>query len=247
MDFLYSDLSIYSYALVLGFVPALFWLWFWLHEGHKHEEPKGIIIATFILGGISVFIALFVQGLVIDFFGFQAERLLAYNYNLYEDKVINLLFVIIEEFLKFFAAYVIAFRTKYFNEPLDAFIYLMTAALGFAAVENTLYLIQPLIDGQNIDAVVTTYTRFIGANILHVTSSGLLSVFIGFAFCKSKLVKEVYTWLGLIFAILLHFGFNVFLMINSEKYTGIVYVGTWIMTLILMISLEKVKRVKCVI
>ena len=146
---------------------------------------------------------------------------------------------------KFGAAYVIAFKTKIFREPIDAFIYLMTAAVGFAAMENTLYLVQPLLQGQALETIVTSHMRFIGSSILHVTASGALAVCIGFAFCKSFWKKELYIWCGIILACLIHWGFNVFLTIPNESSAFLVFSSVWMVAIGLILILERVKQIKC--
>ncbi len=50
----------------------------------------------------------------------------------------------IEEITKFLAAYVTVLRRAEDDEPIDPVIYMVTTALGFAAAENTLFLLSPL-------------------------------------------------------------------------------------------------------
>ena len=38
-------------AIVGGFLPTFFWLWFWLQEDHKKPEPMRLVMKTFIVGG----------------------------------------------------------------------------------------------------------------------------------------------------------------------------------------------------
>jgi RsiW-degrading membrane proteinase PrsW (M82 family) len=145
---------------------------------------------------------------------------------------------------KFLAAYIIAFRTEVFDEPIDAFVYLMTAALGFAAMENTLFLIAPLLGGDTVGSIVTGNLRFMGANLLHVVASGALSIFVAFSYYKKRWIKEVFLVLGLITAVLLHTIFNFFIIISESKSVFSVFSFVWITTIILIIALEQVKTIK---
>jgi RsiW-degrading membrane proteinase PrsW (M82 family) len=231
-----QTLLIFLYALIGGIVPALFWLWFWMRE-RTHAEPRRVIAKIFLLGMISVFITAFMQKHLTPF-------VLSYTQN---ENTLTLAYVIVEELLKFFAAYVIAFRTRIFDEPIDAFVYLMTAAIGFAAMENTLYLIQPLLSGESVEAIITTYTRFIGSSILHVTATGFLSVCIGLSFCKCLWVREFWILAGLVGACIIHFLFNVFLIIQDGSYIFLVFSSVWITAIGLILMLEKVKQNKCMV
>jgi RsiW-degrading membrane proteinase PrsW (M82 family) len=149
-----------------------------------------------------------------------------------------------EEIIKFLAAYVIAFRTSVFDEPIDAFIYLMTAALGFAAMENTLFLLQPLLEGNTIESIMTGSLRFMGASLLHVVASGVLSVFVAASYYKKRIIKEIYLILGLITAIVLHALFNFLIMINEATSIFSVFSFVWATTIILIVALERVKAIK---
>ncbi len=242
--FIYNSFIIFFYSLFGGLIPALFWLWFWLHEDSKHKEPKKVILFVFLLGMLGVFISFLLQKLLAIYFNLQINDIGNYIKSIDNDNTVNLIFVIIEEFIKYLCAYVIFFRTRLFTDPINAFIYLMTAALGFVAMENSLYLIKPLIEGETINAIVNTHIRFIGANVLHVASSGLLALFIGYSFCKKPIIRELYTWLGLIFATLLHWLFNT-LLINHKNSIIFIFGSVWLIVIVLIISLEKIKRIKC--
>src|SRR3989344_2152376 len=73
--------------------------------------------------------------------------------------------------VKFAAASLAALRLRIFDEPLDAVIYLVTAALGFSAFENVLFLLAPLQTGDVFASIITGDLRFIGASLLHTLSS----------------------------------------------------------------------------
>ena len=45
-------------AFILGFVPALVWLWFWLTEDRDHPEPKRMIALAFFVGCLTVLLVL---------------------------------------------------------------------------------------------------------------------------------------------------------------------------------------------
>lgn len=242
-----QTLTIFIYVLLGGFVPGLFWLWFWLHEKHKHKEPRSIIIKVFLLGMLAVFVSYVLQKSISMYIMGKAMSIgvVDFENQIGANHTMTLIYVIIEEMTKFGAAYVIAFKTKVFDEPIDAFIYLMTAAVGFAAMENMLYLVQPIMQGAALESIITGHMRFIGSSVLHVASSGALSICIGLAFCKSFWVKEAYTWIGIIIACLIHFAFNFFLIINDGSAAFLVFSSVWIVAIILILVLEKVKQNKC--
>lgn len=244
LPILNNSFIIFFYSLLAGIIPAIFWLWFWMHEETKHKEPRKIILLTFLFGMLGVFVSFFFQKGFTVYFTSYIENIESYINFINTHTVINLIFVIIEEFIKFLCAYVVFFRTKLFKEPIDAFIYLMTAAIGFSAMENTLYLIKPLIEGQTVQLLIDSNIRFIGASILHVTSSGLLALAIGYSFCKKPFIREIYIWFGLILAVLLHWSFN-FILLKYSHSVIVVFSSVWIVAVFLILSLERIKRIKC--
>ena len=46
----------------------------------------------------------------------------------------------VEEFLKFLVLYFFCFKSKHFDDKMDALVYGTTVSLGFAAVENIIYV-----------------------------------------------------------------------------------------------------------
>jgi RsiW-degrading membrane proteinase PrsW (M82 family) len=233
-------LESFAYALIGGLFPALIWLWFWMHENLHHREPKYTLRLTFLAGMCAVLLV----------FPFQKLA----SWILGEDSgtwTIIFIWAALEELFKYWAAYFIALRnkTEVFDEPIDAFVYLMTASLGFAALENTLFLIGPLLHGNTISSILVGNMRFMGANLLHVASSGLLSLFIAFAYFKPVWKQRLYTILGLIVAFLFHAGFNYLLTMIEMGNVGkenifIAFSFVWITIIILILALEKVKTMK---
>ncbi|HYC34695.1 MAG TPA: PrsW family glutamic-type intramembrane protease, partial [Candidatus Paceibacterota bacterium] len=149
----------------------------------------------------------------------------------------------IEEIVKFGAAYMIALRTRFNCEPIDATIYLITAALGFAALENVLFLLGPLADGDFTQGIVTINMRFIGATLLHVVCSGVIGVFMGLAFYKGAVIRKILTIAGVIVAIILHTLFNSFI-IKSEHNILVIFSGVWIGLVLVILILEHIKKIK---
>jgi protease PrsW len=234
------NLEVFIFALFGGLLPALVWLWFWLHESYDHHEPKKVLILSFILGMLGVFLVFPVHFILNIFFSLDPST------KLYMTTIV---WAGSEEIIKYILTFMVAlrFRPKVFDEPIDAFVYLMTVALGFAAMENTLFLIGPLLQGETIMSIITGNMRFMGANLLHVASSGLLSLFIGYSYYKKKYIRIIYLIVGLISATLLHAVFNLLIIILTEIQKEMIFVAfsyVWITLIILILALEKVKKIK---
>lgn len=216
----------FAIAFVGGLVPALFWLWFWLREDKERPEPYLLIALAFIGGMMVVPIALPLQKYALGHF--QGENLV-------------FIWVIIEEVLKYAAALLMVLWQRAVDEPIDVIIYMVTVALGFAALENALFIFNPLTEGDLTNTALTGSFRFLGASLLHVLASGTVGAFMAMAYYKSKRLKLAFGALGLFIAVVLHALFNFFIMdANGETILG-VFLFVWMGIIVLFLIFEKVK------
>jgi RsiW-degrading membrane proteinase PrsW (M82 family) len=231
------------YAFLGGILPALIWLFYWLREDKKRPEPIGMILMTFIAGMLTVPIAFVFQTLINQFLlgGADIETIFYLNYTV--AIVVIVIWAAVEEVLKYVAAWHTGLHTKLNDEPIDAMIYLITAALGFSALENFLFILHPILDGQIETAVITANLRFIGASLLHVASSGIIGGFVAFSFYKKERMKKRYLLYGFILATALHTVFNSFI-IRSEHFTLIGLATVWISIIAIILVFERVKKIK---
>src|SRR3989344_7487769 len=137
--------------VILGLVAPLFWLGFFLFEDREHPEPKFMIFIVFLGGILSAFMALSPEIYLNAKF---PQTGLAY-----QSKML-IPFAFIEELMKFTIVYLVIKYNKYFDEGVDAMIYMITAALGFAAIENIFNLFNIL---ELHEVIQTTVVRGIGA------------------------------------------------------------------------------------
>ena len=217
-------------ALLGGILPAIFWLWFWHKEDSDRPEPRGMIFLLFLAGMASVMIVIPIQKFVYANVTGETE-LLTY-------------WAAIEEFIKFFAFFVIAARSPFLDEPVDYAIYMITVALGFTALENALFLVDPIQNQTALAGLLTGNLRFIGASLLHVTASAFLGLFMGLAFYKGALGRFVHLVLGLTTAVVLHTLFNFFIINYKDQNIFIVFGFLWVAVVIVMLLFEKVKRLR---
>ena len=224
----------FSIAFVGGLISALFWVWFWLKEDRLRPEPLWLIIITFVAGMAVVPVALPLQKLACDVY--QAGVCQPAGDNLI------IIWVILEELLKYAAALVVVFWHRAVDEPIDLIIYMIIIALGFASLENTLFIFNLLDNGQWSSSVLTGNFRFIGATLLHVLASATVGVFLAFSYYKSAVKKVWYGMVGLFIAIVLHGIFNFFIMKGNGGETILgVFLFVWIGIIILFLIFEKVK------
>ncbi|MBI3631811.1 MAG: PrsW family intramembrane metalloprotease [Candidatus Staskawiczbacteria bacterium] len=220
-------ITIYRIFLYIffGILPALVWLFYYLSKD-LHPEPRTMILKVFLWGALITIPVFFVQlefskilDVVLSNLGLpNLDYLLKLSLpNLGPLPLVMVLiywFLVIaftEEFFKYLVVRWKVFSNQNLDEPVDIMIYMIIAALGFAALENILYLFSP-IDSLSLDqvlsnALILSFVRFIGATFLHTLASGAIGYF---------LVIEVYEiekrgWFlfsGLFLATILHGLYN---------------------------------------
>jgi RsiW-degrading membrane proteinase PrsW (M82 family) len=219
----------FAIAFLAGLIPALFWLWFWLREDSRKPEPYFLIAITFIAGMAVVPLALPLQKWALD---------------LYPNVNVMFIWVTIEELLKYAVALIVILWNREVDEPIDMIIYMIVIALGFAALENALFIFNPLTAGDIVATTLTGSFRFLGATLLHVLASGTVGVILALTYYRSRLVQLVAGTFGLFIAIVLHALFNFFIIDASEETILGVFLFVWMGIIILFLLFEKVKMLE---
>lgn len=208
-------------SLLIGLLPGLTWLWFYRHEDAT-PEPASAVIRTFIAGAGAAFAALGVQLVMRGQVYGDNVGLNASNY--------AYAFAFVEELMKFVAAYVAVRFTKAFDEPVDAILYPIIAALGFASVEN-IAVAYTMIAGGSIGGAFEVITlRFVGATLVHSVASGTLGYFWGRYLLRAK--RGYGAAIGLLAATALHGTFNILILsFGNTTYTFAFLTGAILLVL----------------
>ena len=151
-------------ASLCGILPIALWLMFFLWQDIKKPEPLRWIGILFLLGMAITPFVWFIEHCFINLLHVDVNNTLPFFISVF----IYLGVAGIEELAKFFSAALFLKKNKYFDEAIDAMIYLIVLALGFAVVENILIFYQGISSGEHFLATFQVTTlRFIGANLLH--------------------------------------------------------------------------------
>ncbi len=189
--------------IIFGILPSLTWLFYYLRKD-AHPEPKAMILKVFLWGALITLPVFFAQIGLKTILDKMALPYLASSL-LYWFVVISFT----EEFFKYLIVRAKIANNPAIDEPLDTMLYMVIAALGFAALENILYLFVP--SGQMSFSevvnrtIIVSFIRFIGATFLHTLCSGLLGYFFALSMGKIQTgVRYRYIVLGLALAVGLH-------------------------------------------
>jgi RsiW-degrading membrane proteinase PrsW (M82 family) len=191
--------------LLVAIAPCAFWLWL-IYKWDKYKpEPKWLIIRTFFYGLLVAIPVALIETLLYPNAAQASASLSSSAY---------LAFVVAgvtEELGKFLIVRETVYNSPHFEEPADGLVYAAAAALGFASLENAIYI---FAFGWQVILV-----RALFSNLAHV----LFSAMWGYALGLSKLgmLKKRWVWLGLVAAMTAH-GFFDFLFFTLSAYTLLV-------------------------
>ena len=231
----------YSVYVLFGILPSFLWLLYYLKKD-TNPEPKVKILKVFIGGAISAIFAALIEILLLkNVFQVNNCPWLPYWVSLL---YVFLIVALIEETLKYLAVKIIIFRDMHFDEPIDSMIYLITSAMGFAALENVLLFFS---EGMSpTDTFLVAIFRFLGATFLHALCSGIFGFFISLSFTKIRKRKILFL-VGFSTAVLLHAAYN-FSIIQLNSIFKFVLPACVLMCLMFFLSIgvRKLKNTKSI-
>ncbi|MGM0751285.1 MAG: glutamic-type intramembrane protease PrsW [Bacillota bacterium] len=204
--------------LSAGIAPGLALLSYFYLRDEYEAEPVTLVFKTFMYGALITFPIMFLQYVL------EVEGIIASTWS--TAFISSGLF---EEFFKWFILMFAIFQHVDFNEPYDGIIYGASVSLGFATVENILYLVANGVE------------HAFGRAILPVSSHALFGVIMGYYLGKAKFSssEERHKWLfiAIFVPILLHGTYNYIFL--SEK--NWVYYMVPFMFFLWWLGLKKVK------
>lgn len=181
--------------------PAVILLIYFLRYDAKKPEPGGMVLRVF-LGGIAATVPLLAFSLILNV-GSPHEHLPPLLFQAVEAFVIAGL---LEESAKLWVVRRLAYRSPYFDEIMDGIVYTITASLGFACLENILFVLGGTWQ--------TAVARALTAVPFHAVCSGVMGYYVGKAkFSRTPRQELALFRRGLFTAVLLHgtYDFLIFL------------------------------------
>ncbi len=187
-------------ALLLAIAPVMIVLLYIYFKDKFEKEPVHFLFKNFVLGAV-----LSVTLTVV--FGYFANKIFPITDNLSVfQQFVKAFFIVafVEELSKYLIVKYYAQVHKEFNEPFDGIVYAVTISMGFAALENILYVLQ--------FGLTTGLVRAFTAVPAHAIFGVLMGYFMGKAkFSNNRILLN---FVGLIVAVLFHGAYDFFLFIH---------------------------------
>ena len=216
---------LYLFIALAPIIIILFYIYF---RDKYEKEPIKILLITFAVGALTVIPIIIIEKLLMNFwemkFSASVPKMSSAAYSAF------IVAAFTEELFKFLAFFILIWRNKNFDERFDGIVYAVFISLGFAAVENVLYVI-----GNGLPTGLLRAFTAVPAHALFGVSMGY---FLGLAkFSKNK--KGLYILLSITIPILLH-GFYNFILMSQNNFLLLLFIPFLIFMLI--VGLKKMKR-----
>ncbi len=191
-----------NWSLVLGMVPGLVWLAYFSRKSLRPYRHFRHVLRVF-LWGCAVTVP---AGLLEHLTHARVEQ-----QSLEQSIAVSFLLIApLEEAFKLLAVWLGIYRRRDFREPIDGLVYSTTAALGFASVENAVYV--------GIFGPGVFLLRAVFATPAHVMFSAMWGYSMGLA--RFRRNRELVTILkGLMISVLLHGAYNCLVAVSPT--TGV--------------------------
>jgi RsiW-degrading membrane proteinase PrsW (M82 family) len=198
----------FGVIIIIALAPSLFWLWFFYKQDTFEVEPLRVILKMFLLGMIITIPAIIF------------EEVFSLIFSVFVLTVI--IGPIIEELSKFSIVREIEYNDIKFDEPVEGVTYSVSTALGFATIENIIYLLyQPSL-------LSIAFTGVIRA-LFTIPAHAIFAIFWGYALgiVKFHAAGKTGKYLiisGLLLGIVVHCLFNFLLMQNLAGFAVLILV-----------------------
>ena len=192
-----------SELLILAIAPTIAcMLWIYLKDKYE-KEPIMVLGKFFIMGAFVSVIGIIVEGYLM-----KINIFYGYSNILYTSFIVAGL---TEEGLKALVLIPNLLNEKNFNEKLDGMIYSMFLSLGFASVENIIYVI--------FEETSFVFQVGLSRAIISVPTHVMFAITMGYyiskyKFSRAKIKKREYLIMAILAPILLHGTFDFMLMIG---------------------------------
>ncbi len=231
---------IYFSLFVFAVLPSFLWLLYFLKKD-VHPEPKRLIFYVFATGALFAVIGYFFQrataSLLLSFFE-NIPLLIMFAPFFYKFVVV----AFSEELLKYLAFFFTVRNHTELDEPIDIIIYMITAALGFAALEN--FIILSSLDLSLQEMAKLSVIRFFSGTFLHVLASGILGGFLAFYYYYNK--KTILIW-GVVLVSFLHGIYNLLAeRIDQTPFFFLLLFFLFLLATALTLLIKKTKKMKSI-
>ena len=204
----------------------------YVYKKDVDKEPIKMVRRVFILGCISVIPALVFE---MTFEHYFPSKYMVTDFEIFLSVFIGI--ALIEEFCKWFMVMFSVYQDKEYNDFYDGIVYCVFSALGFACIENILYVFKFGIGTGLLRAVLSVPS--------HVCDGIIMGYFLSCAkreSKKSKILESIYIVCSVIFPFLIHGMYDYFITIGDTSSVAAFFILVVLIYIICIYLISKVSK-----
>lgn len=193
--------------IAIALAPGIAICLFIFYKDIYNREPKLNLIVSFFLGCVAIIPAIVFEQAFSNSNNGTVAGVAIFSYAIVGFS---------EEFSKFLGLRLYSYNKKSFDEPLDGIVYSIMVGMGFATLENVMYVLKYAEVGQGLEVGLKRM-------FLSVPAHGTFAVVMGYFVGKAKFDSKKSIWLmlaGLFGAVFFHGTFDFFLFVSSGTVWG---------------------------
>lgn len=229
--------------LFLAIIPVVL-ICHYIYVKDKRKEPKGLLVKLFLFGFLSAVLTLLITDIlvkIIPFFGMDSKEL-TNNYILFFIYIFGGV-ALVEEYSKFILTYWGSYNNNNFDELYDGIVYCVYVSLGFACLENVLYVLGNAADSFSI-GIQTALLRGVMAVPGHAFDAIFMGHFFGLAKYyqkkENKSLEKKYLLYAVLIPVLIHGAYDFGLLSENLLFISLVFV---LVITLYIVCIKKVKKI----
>jgi RsiW-degrading membrane proteinase PrsW (M82 family) len=216
--------------LALSIAPGIAISLYFFFKDEYNREPRKHVIISFFLGMLSALMAGVIEATALALTGDNGADSIAFT-------ALKAFLIVgfTEEWCKYLMVKKYAFRKPEFDEPFDGIVYAVMVSMGFATLENILYVME--------HGLATAIVRMFLSVPAHASFAVLMGYYLGMARFK-HIEKGWYLLRGVLAATFFHGCFDFFLFLQENKVvaehvSGLLLFGGAIASYIMAVKLSR--------
>jgi RsiW-degrading membrane proteinase PrsW (M82 family) len=189
----------------ISLAPVILLIMYIYYRDKYEKEPKKMLAKALLFGALTVIPILFVETWISNYwvgkYDYPSNKIPTAAYNAFVVASFT------EELFKYLVFILIIWRNKNFNERFDGIVYAAFISLGFAAVENILYVVS---NGMGV-GIIRAFTA--------VPAHAMFGIAMGYYFGKAGFIgknRSIYLFAAFLIPFILHGVYDFVLMAENN-------------------------------
>lgn len=216
--------------MIIAIIPSVLLCTYVYKRDIIEKEPKVMLLKLFLLGVLITLPAAFMEKSIVSSFDFKTS-------NVIDNLIMSFAIVaLIEEGYKFLITYFSTWNNRNFDHIYDGIVYATFVSLGFASLENILYVLDTGTETALLRAIIS-----VPAHAFYAVACGYFLGLSKFNYSiGNKRLGRLHKFFSFFFPVLLHGIFDFLLLINNSELKWIFFV---FVTVLYIISFFNIKRI----